>query len=56
MWDSTSSEFADQESTTMNYRGKFILREYTARGKFVINSVCTCVNAADIKDDANFGK
>ena len=54
VWDSTSSEFADQEDATMNYRGEVVTHGDTARGKFVINSIGTC-DAADITDDANLG-
>ena len=55
VWYPTSSEFADQEAATMKYRGEVINREATARGKFVINSVGTCVDAAYITDDEKFG-
>ena len=53
VWNPTSSKLAEQEATTMNYRGELITRESTARGKFVINQVGTC-DAADTKDDAQF--
>ena len=55
VWDPTSSEFSDQEAVTMNYRGEVIKREATERVNFFINSVGTCFDAADIKDDKHFG-
>ena len=54
VWDPNSSEYDDQESYTMKYRGEFITCEATPRGKYVINSVGTC-DAAYITDAAKFG-
>ena len=55
VWDPTSSEFAEKDDASMNYRGEVITREATASGKFVINLVGTCADAAAIKDDESFG-
>ena len=55
MWDPTSSEFDEKEATTINYRGEVFTREAKSRGGFVINLVVTCVDAAEITYDENFG-
>ena len=55
VWHPTSSEFSEQEYSTMKYICEFVPREATAGGGGGINLFVTCVNAADITDDANFG-